>query len=65
MCYDLGLSSIGDLQFPRASADRGVSVHRPASESAEKHDVIHPVLLCHGAHVLYPLHVHGEPTNTQ
>lgn len=53
----------GDLQFSRAAADRCVSVHRPPSESAEEHDVIPAVLLCHGSHVLCPLHVHGERTD--
>lgn len=50
----------GDLQFSRASVDRRVAVHRPSSEFAEEYDVIPTVLLCHGSHVLYPLHVHGE-----
>lgn len=63
--YHVQLSSKGDLQFSCAAAVRCVSVHRPPSESAEEHDVLHPVLLCHGSHVLHPLHVHGEPTNTQ
>lgn len=56
----------GDLRFSRAAVDRCVSVHRPPSEFTEKHDVIPSVLLCHGSHVLYPLHVHGEcaPLNT-
>lgn len=54
----------GDWQFPRAAADRCVSVHRAPSESAEEHDVLHPVLLRHGSHVLHLIHVHGEPTAT-
>lgn len=63
--YHVTLSSEGDLQFSRAAADRCVSVHRPPSESTEEHDVVHPVLLCYGSHVLHPFHVHGEPANTQ
>lgn len=63
--YHVTLSSKGDLQFPCAAAVRCVSVHRPPSESAEEHDVLHPVLLRYGSHVLHPLHVHGEPTSTQ
>lgn len=51
----------GDVWLPRAAADRRVAVHRAASEPAEEHDVLHPVLLRHGAHVLHALHVHGEP----
>lgn len=57
--YHVKLSK-GDLQFPCAAADHCVTVHRPPSESAEEHDVLHPVLLCHGSHILHPLHVHGE-----
>lgn len=52
----------GDLRFSRASVDRRVAVHRPPSEFAEEYDVIPTVLLCHGSHVLCPLHVHGECT---
>lgn len=52
--------STGVIWFPRAAADHRVSVHRSASQSAEEHDVIYPVLLCHGPHVLHVLHVHGE-----
>ncbi|XP_014065245.1 putative sodium-coupled neutral amino acid transporter 10 isoform X3 [Salmo salar] len=48
----------GVIRFPCAAADGGVSVHRSASQSAEEHDVIYPVLLCHGPHVLHVLHVH-------
>ena len=55
----------GDGQFPCAAADRRVSVHRAPSEPAEEHDVVHPVLLSHGAHVLHPFHVHGEPAVRQ
>lgn len=54
----------GELQFSRAAADRCVSVHRPPSESAEEHDVIPAVLLCHGSHILRPVHVHGECTDS-
>lgn len=55
----------GDGQFSRAAADRRVSLHRSPSESAEEHDVLHPVLFSHGAHLLHPLHVHGEPAVTR
>lgn len=58
------LSSKGDLRFSRAAAHLRVSVHRPPSESAKEHDVLHPVLLRDGSHVLHSLHVHGEPTST-
>lgn len=62
---NLHLSFKGDFQFPCAVAHRCVPVHCPSSESSEEHDVLPPVLLCHGSHVLHPLHVYGEPTNTQ
>lgn len=52
----------GNGRFPRAAADRRVCVHRSSSESAEEHDGVPAVLLSHGAHVLHPLHVHGEVT---
>lgn len=61
---NLQLSFKGDFWFPRAAAVCRVPVHCAASESSEKHDVLPAVLFCHGSHVLHPLHVYGEPTNT-
>jgi len=65
LCCRVPLPSPGDGHFPRAAAVRRVFVHRPPAESAEEPDVLHPVLLRYGAHVLHLLHVHGEPNNTQ
>ena len=58
---ELSSCLLGDVWVPRAAAGGGVPVHRAAPQPAEEHDVIHPVLLCHGSHLLHVLHVHGEP----
>lgn len=60
LCH-VTLSPKGDFWFSCGAADCRVAVHRPPSESAEEHDVVPPVLLCHGSYILHPLHVHGEP----
>ena len=58
---ELSSRLLGDVWVPRAAAGGGVPVHRAAPQPAEEHDVIHPVLLRHGSHLLHVLHVHGEP----
>lgn len=58
------LFSKGDWQFSRVPTDRRVCGNRSPSESAKEHDVLYSVFLSHGSHVLYPLHVYGEHTNS-
>ena len=55
----------GDGRLPGAAADRRVAVHRAAAQPAEEPHVLHTVVLRHGPHVLHPLHVHGELTQTR
>ncbi|XP_061120870.1 putative sodium-coupled neutral amino acid transporter 10 isoform X3 [Syngnathus typhle] len=57
-CPAFGLA--GDGRFSRAAVDCRVALHRAPIESAEEHDVLHSVLLGHGAHVLHLLHVHDS-----
>lgn len=52
--------SSGDRRVPHSASGGRVPVHRSAAESAAEHDVLHPVLLCHGPHVLHAVHDHGE-----
>lgn len=50
----------GDRQLSCAAAHRCISVYCAPSESAEEHDVLYPVFLCYGSHLLHSLHVYDS-----
>ncbi|XP_053094682.1 putative sodium-coupled neutral amino acid transporter 10 isoform X4 [Pangasianodon hypophthalmus] len=50
----------GNTQFPCPVAHCRVTVHCATSESAEKHDVIYPVVFSHGTDLLHTLYVHDS-----
>lgn len=54
------LTSSGNKQFPCPVAHCGVTVHCAASESAEEHDVVYPVVFSYGTNLLHAFYVHGE-----
>lgn len=53
------LCCAGVGRVPHCAAHRRVPVHCPSPEPPEEHDGLHPVLQCHGSHLLQRVHVRG------
>lgn len=53
------LCCAGVGRVPHCAAHRCVPMHCPSPEPPEEHDGLHPVLQCHGSHLLQRVHVRG------